>query len=196
MQLVFSGKGATATLTLSGVQATDKITIQVTLKGTTASLDDEKRNGATMTELEDQISAVNPAARTLVVGGTRVSVPASAVIRHGDATVDFSSLKVGDRVHVRGSMGATEMTATEVMVQNTNTNPGVNASGTVTVLTQKACPVTEFVVGGWAVMTDASTDFQKTTTCSEIAVGRTVHVKGVVQPGPAGKVLASSVQVK
>jgi hypothetical protein len=193
VQLVFSGGGASATLTLNGIQATDRITIQVTVKGTTATLDDEQRNGATMTELEDQIAAINLTGRTLVVGAVQVSVPTSAVVRHGDTPVDFTTLKVGDRVHVRGSMTGTTMTATEVIVQNTNTNPGVNASGTVTAVISRACPVVEFAVGGWTVVTSASTDFQK-TTCAGITVGASVHIKGDVQP--SGKVLASWVQGK
>jgi hypothetical protein len=193
--LVFTSGGASATLTLNGVTATDTITIRVTLKGTTATLDDEQRNGATMTELEDQIAAINPegTSRTLVVGGTRVSVPAAATIRHGDLPIDFTALKVGDRVHVRGAMSGTLMTATEVMVQNTNTNPGVNASGTVTAVASRSCPVVEFSMGGWTILTNASTDFQK-ITCATLAVGSSVHVKGSVQA--SGKVLATWIQGK
>jgi hypothetical protein len=196
VQLVFTVGGASATLTLTGVQATDKITIHVTVKGTTATLDDEQRNGAAMTELEDQIASINAAARTMVVGGVQVSVPTTAVIRHGDAStaVDFSTLRVGDRVHVRGAMSGSTMTASEVIVQNTNSNPGVNASGTVTAVTSKACPVAEFAVGGWTVVTNASTDFQK-ITCTGLVVGSSVHIKGTVQQ-PSGKVLATWVQGK
>jgi hypothetical protein len=196
--LVFTAAGATATVTLTGVQASDSISIKVTLKGATATLDDEQRNGSTMTELEDQVAAINPegTSRTLLVGGTRVSVPTTAIIRHGDATtpIDFTALKVGDRVHVRGSMAGAVMTATEVMVQNTNSNPGVNASGTVTAVAARSCPAVEFTVGGWTVTTNASTDFQK-VTCATLAVGSSVHVKGTVQQ-PTGKVLATWVQGK
>lgn len=197
VEIVFTAAGSTATLTLNGVQATDKITIHVTVKGATATLDDEQRNGATMTELEDQIAAVNDAVTppTLVVGGTTVAVPSSAVIRHGNDTVAFRALNVGDRVHVRGTMSGAVMTATEVMVQNTNTSPGVNASGTVMAVNSRSCPASiEFTVGGWTVVTSDKTDFQK-TTCATLAVGNTVHVKGTVQQ-PSGKVLATWVQGK
>jgi hypothetical protein len=198
VQLVFTGGGGTATVTLNGVQETDKITIQVTLKGTTATLDTEQRNGATVTELEDQITAINPGGttRTLDVGSTRVSVPATAVMRHGDTAVDFAALRVGDRVHVRGAMNGAMMVATEVMVQNTNASTGMNASGTVSSLQKigAGCPTIQFMMGGWTVETNASTDFQK-GSCSTVANGMSVHVKGDVQQ-PSGRVLATWVQVK
>jgi hypothetical protein len=177
------------------VQETDKIVIHVTLKGGTATLDTEERNGSPMTELEDQITAVNPAGttRTIDVGATRVSVPITATIRHGSTNVRFEDLKVGDRVHVRGGMTGALMVATEVMVQNTNTNVGVNATGTVSGL-KGACKAIEFTVSGWTVQTNDSTDFQK-LACGSIANGTWVHVKGDVQAA-TGKVLASWVQGK
>ncbi len=194
VQLVFTAGGASATITLDGVQPTDKITLKVTLKGTTASLDDEERNGTAMTELEDRIVAINPAGttRTLDVGTTRVSVPPEATIRRGnDDKVDFATLKVGDRVHVRGTMTGSLMTASLVIVQNTNAKVPVNASGAVSAL-QGACPSIRFTVGGWDVETNAATDFQK-GTCLSVANNTSVHVKGDVQAN--GRVLATWVQI-
>ncbi len=191
--LIFSGGGGTATVTLNGIQATDKITIHVTLKSGTATLDTEQRNGSTVTELEDRITAI-PAAGTLLVGSTQVNV-AGATIRHGDTTIAFTALKIGDRVHVRGALTGTTMVATEVMVQNTNTNVPVNASGTVSGWQKlgSGCPTIQFVVEGWTVQTNSSTDFQK-ADCSTIANGSSVHVKGDVLA--SGMVLATWVQGK
>jgi len=198
VSLVFTAGGTSATLTLGGVQATDHITLRVTLRGTTATLDDEQRNGSTMTELEDRITAVNPAGttRTIDVGATRVSVPAAAVIRHGGTDIDFATLKVGDRVHVRGAVNGTLMVAAQVLVQNTNTNVAVNANGAVSGFQTlgAGCPTIQFVVAGWTVETNAATDFQK-GTCGAIANGSSVHVKGDVQPS-SGRVLATWVQTK
>jgi hypothetical protein len=198
VSLVFTAGGGSATLTLAGVQANDRITIRVTLRGTTATLDDEERNGSTMTELEDRITAINPAGttRTIDVGATRVSVPAAATIRHGGTDIDFAALKVGDRVHVRGATSGAQMIAAEVMVQNTNTNVAVNASGSVSGLQKigAGCPTIQFVVGGGTVETSAVTDFQK-AACGAIANGTSVHVKGDVQQA-SGRVLATWVQAK
>lgn len=194
VQLIFTAGGATSTITLEGVQATDTITIKVTIKGTTAALDTEERNGQTMTELEDQISAINPGGttRTLSVGTTIVSVPLTASIRHGNTVVAFDTLKVGDRVHVRGAAAGGVFTATEVMVQNTNAKVPVNVSGEITSAVTGSCPAISFVVGGYTVDTDKTTDFQK-AACSTVAKGTSVHVKGDVQE--SGHVLATWVQI-
>lgn len=195
VQLIFTAGGVTSTITLEGVQATDTISIKVTIKGTAAALDTEERNGQTMTELEDQISAINPGGttRTLTVGTTIVSVPSTATIRHGNTAVTFDSLKVGDRVHVRGAAaGGGVFTATEVMVQNTNPNVPVNVNGAITSAVTGSCPAISFVVGGYTVETDKTTDFQK-AACSTVAKGTSVHVKGDVQQ--SGHVLATWVQI-
>lgn len=148
-----------------------------------------------VTQLEGRVNAVNPggASRTLLVDDTTVSVPAAATIRHGGTVVEFSTIKVGDRVHVKGSFSGTTLVAAEVMVQNTNAKVPVNAKGTVSrVETGYACPSIRFTVEGWLVETDTSTSFEK-GTCSAVVVGATVHVKGEVQS--TGRVLASWVQI-
>lgn len=195
VQLVFTSGGVTSTITLEGVKETDTITVKVTIKGTTASLDTEERNGATVTELEDRIAAINPGGttRTLLLGSTTVSIPAGITIRHGGTAVPFENLKVGDRLHVRGALSGALFVATEVVVQNTNDNVPVNASGTVTDVPTGACPTVHFTVAGWGVDTNGSTDFQK-GSCSAVVKGASVHIKGDVQQ-PSGRVLASWVQI-
>jgi hypothetical protein len=197
VELVFTSSGGTATITLPNVKETDTITIKVTIKGTSAELDTEERNGTPMTEIEDRITAINPpgaTANTLMVGDRQVSVPTAAIIRHGGTTLTFSDLKVGDRVHVRGQMGTTTFTATEVNLQNGNEKVPVNASGTVSGVSG-SCKTIRFTVGGWLVETNNSTDFQK-NSCPSIVDGtvKSVHVKGDVQD--SGRVLATWVQPK
>lgn len=197
VQIVFTAGGNSATLTLDGVRATDKITIKVTVKGTTATLDDEQRNGLAMTELEGQISKIDKAAKTMDVESTHVDAT-GAIFRRGSDTITIEALNVGDRVHVRGAMDATTMKASEVKLQNTNSNPGVNASGTVTTVVSRNCgtaAAVEFVVDKtWTVLTNQSTAFQK-ITCDTLVAGSSVHFKGDVQQ-PSGKVLATWVQGK
>jgi hypothetical protein len=196
VQLVFTTASGSSIITLDGVKEGDSIVVKVTIKGVTATLDDEERNGTAMTELEGQIAAVNPegTTRTLEVNATRVSVPTTAAIRHGSTAVDFTSLKVGNRVHVRGLMSGTVLEATEVNVQNTNQHVPVNISGTIAGFTANpACPVVQFKVGSWTVDTASTTSFQK-TPCANLANGMTVHVKGDVQE--SGTVLATWVQGK
>ena len=82
-------------------------------------------------QLEGVISAKG--SNTITVNGQVVSVPSTAVIRHGSKTYKFSDLRVGNRVHVKatrtaatapvGSLApvassATMLVAIEVKVQN------------------------------------------------------------------------------
>jgi hypothetical protein len=136
-------------------------------------------NPAQKVELEGRIAAINPdgMSRALLVDATIVSVPATAEIRHGDLPVDFGSLKVGDRVHVRGSMGATVLTADLVLVQNQNEQVPVNVKGAVSTTPVGSCPAISFLVDGWTIETDASTDFRK-GSCASITLGTDVHAFG------------------
>lgn len=194
VELVITANGVPTTITLEGVKETDKIVIKITIKGTTATLEDEERNGLEMTELEDQIASIDATNKSLVVGGIKVDAT-SAVIRQGNNDkVDFATLKVGNRVHVRGTMPSPgQFTATEVKLQNTNAKVPVNVSGKLSDLLGQ-CNAITFTVEGWKVYTeDKTTDFGK-AGCTAVTATSTVHVKGDVQGD--GRVLASSVQVK
>jgi hypothetical protein len=75
-------------------------------------------------EIEGLISS--KAGDSITVNAQSVTVPTSCVIRHGNTQFQFSDLKVGDRVHVKGmrsttGTGATATTkieASEVKLQN------------------------------------------------------------------------------
>lgn len=67
-------------------------------------------------EVEGVISAKG--ATTVTVNAQLITVPASAVIRHGSTFFTFADLQVGDRVHIKGAStttgaGATSVTTTE-----------------------------------------------------------------------------------
>jgi hypothetical protein len=107
---------------------------------------------------------------------------------------------VGDRVHVKGTKTGETFAAKLVIVQTTNEKVPVNAKGKITRTVPQqpvagAC-ATEFVVAGWTVVYNGSTDFRK-GSCSSLVVNAGVHVKGDVQPAGApgaGKVLATWIQ--
>jgi len=179
---------------LTGVKDADEIEVSVTLSSSGASLS-EASDPVGQVQLEGRVAAVNPggAANTLLVDSTTVSVPAAADIRHGDAPVLFSDIKVGDRVHVKGTRSGQTLVASEVMVQNTNPTVPVNVSGAVSLLQSGfSCPAIRFTVAGWVVETSTATDFQK-GSCTAIANGTSVHVKGDVQE--SGRVLATWIQI-
>lgn len=79
--------------------------------------------GPSKVEIEGLISAKGSS--TITVNGQVVSVPASAVIRHGDRRFTFADLHVGDRVHVKAARAVavapgapSTIEATEVKLQN------------------------------------------------------------------------------
>lgn len=75
-------------------------------------------------ELEGRISAKS--STTITVNAQVISVPSTAVIRHGNTRFKLSDLRVGDRVHVKatrsttgtGTAAKTAILATEIKRQN------------------------------------------------------------------------------
>lgn len=119
VQLEFSGRGATATVTLAGVQAADRIDITVSLNGPSAHVETEqRRHDRSGVEVTGLVSAVSAAARTLQVNGWLVTVPATATVRHGSRTLTLADIAVGNRVEVKGTAAGTTITATEVKVED------------------------------------------------------------------------------
>ncbi len=195
VELKFSGNGMQGSIVLTGVTDADQVDVAVTLSPTGAALQTQERDTGGEVQLEGRIAALNPGgtANTLLVDATTVSVPTTAIIRHGDIDIAFAELKVGDRVHVKGTKNGQLLTAREVMVQNDNTAVPVNVTGAVSLLQSGfTCPKSQFTVAGWIVETNAATVFQK-GTCASLANGTSVHVKGDVQS--SGRVLATWVQV-
>ncbi len=194
VQLKFSGNGMQGSITLSGIKDADEIDVAVTLSPSGASLSKGSQPGGQV-QLEGRVAAINPggAANTLLVDATTVSVPGGTDIRHGDSPIAFADLKVGDRVHVQGTKTGQTLVASQVIVQNTNPTVPVNATGSVSLLQAGyGCPAIRFTLGGWIIETSAATSFEK-GTCSTIANGTSVHVKGDVQS--SGRVLATWVQI-
>ncbi len=196
-QLQFTGPGVSGTITVT-VGANDRVTIAVTVNGSSVTLESHARASAdSKAELEGQITEINATARTLRVSGALVNVPASADIRRGSAAVALSSLAVGDRIHVKGTRQGDVVQATEITVQNQNQNPPVELSGVVAGLTG-GCPMLTFSVRssttsttGTTVATDGSTFF-KEGRCSDLQNGDRVELKG--QRRADSSILASQVK--
>ena len=105
VELKFSGNGMQGSIVLTGVTDADQVDVAVTLSPTGAALQTQERDTGGEVQLEGRIAALNPGgtANTLLVDATTVSVPTTAIIRHGDIDIAFAELKVGDRVHVKGT---------------------------------------------------------------------------------------------
>ncbi len=215
VDLHFTGPGVDAHLLLDGVADHATITIAVRVSGSTAQLDNDDRQGPNNeAEVEGLVTATS--ANTITVNGKMITVTATTEIVHGDTMVAFSSIRVGDRVHVKGTSGTAGNTptivATKIEVQNTAGNPngggddqggndpgddhGGNAEadlkGAIAGLGGSCAAHTlSFSIGATKVTTNASTQF-KDVACTSLKSGDSVEVKGARQPDAS--VLASRVE--
>ena len=217
VELHFSGRNIDARLSLDNVAEHDAIEIVVRVDGTTAEIEDNHRQGAdNRVEIEGTVAEVNATAGTLRIGDTVVSVPATAIIRHGSTIMKLSDIHVGDRVEVKGMKTGTTTVASEIEVENEHAgdddhggNPGPNpgpgngdddhengrveVSGAVAAR-GGACPSLTFTVGTTAVSTSSSTEFRD-VSCSALKNGDRVEVKGSRQ-SPTAVLKATRVEKK
>ena len=202
VQLHFQGNGADAMLTISGIEADDRLQITVTLNGRDARLESRERtsggNGnGNGVDVNGRIDSIDAGARTLRVNGTTVLVPASTVIRHGNRTFGFSDLRVGDHVQVKGTRNGSMLTASEIKVEQGG-NDGDDDDedldrsefrGAVSLLTG-LCPALTMTVAGTRVVTNAATRFED-VSCGKLRYDMLVEVEGIRRND--GSVLATEI---
>ena len=190
--LQFTGPGTNASVTISGVTSGQQLQISVSVSGSSASLDSEHGSDGSV-QIEGLIGSIDATGGTIVVNGTTISVPATATITHGSTTLQLSDLQVGQRVHVKGSNQSGTVVATQIMLQDQNPTPEppqppaheTEASGTLTAAPSGNCPAVTFTIGATTVTTTASTVFRG-GTCSDVAVGVKVDVKGTTTSSSSG----------
>lgn len=149
-------------------------------------------------EFEGLVSGVNAAARTFQVVGRTVAVTSKTVITHGSTVLQFSDLKVGVRVHVKGTSDSSGLvSATLIFLQNDNANPPAQnsdeISGPVSGTPSGSCPALTFMVKGTTITTTSSTTFSG-GSCGGIKAGASVDVTGTRQGG--GSLAATEVSFK
>ncbi len=132
VQLQFTGRGTSATVTISGVQVTDRIDIAVALTGSVAKVesDNRRREDNNGVEVNGRVTAIG--ASTLQVGTTLVSVSTTTIIRHGSTLLSLTAIAVGDHVEVKGTKTAAGVTATEIKVESQSDDDDAPASGGTT----------------------------------------------------------------
>ncbi|OFW22009.1 MAG: hypothetical protein A3H97_02780 [Acidobacteria bacterium RIFCSPLOWO2_02_FULL_65_29] len=198
VQLRFTGPGLDAVVTIEGVGDHDEIRITIRVSGGAAEIEDHRHESPDhRVEIEGRITDIDLAGRTLRVADAVINVPAGTTIRHGGTPVDFSSLHVGDRVHIKGAATGPTVTASEVNLQNPS-GPGkpddaagrVELKGAIADLAG-ACPSISFAISGSPVATNAATQFEG-GACNTLKNGDKVEVKGTRQSN--GTVLASEVE--
>jgi hypothetical protein len=118
VQLRFQGRGTDALLTISGIEEDDNLQIAVTLNGNSARLDSRhKTSKGRGVEVNGRIDAIDRGTRMLRVNGQTVLVQQATFIRHGNRTLGFGDLRVGDRIQVKGTRDGTSFFASEIKVE-------------------------------------------------------------------------------
>jgi hypothetical protein len=203
--LNFTSPGASATITLSGIGPDDKVQISVTLNGSTAQVDSEHHSkpGNDKREYQGRISSIDAGAKSFQIPGITVKTTATTTIRHGNRTVPFTDLKMGDHVQVKGTKDGTTLTATEIKVEQDGdddddgdrpptTPTPVTLSGTVSGSTG-TCPAVTFTVQSTKVTVNNVTTYPQTSCADATKNDASVKVTGTKQSD--GSVLATSVSV-
>jgi len=196
VELQFSGP-VSATLTVSGVQATETITLVISVSGTTVTLESEARSGGSEEQLEGKIQSLPPSmpAGSLKVAGRTVTTDSSTVIRKGETNVTISELKVDYRVHVKGHTTGSSLLATQIIVQNTSSDTSdenngdqqdssASIHGTLNSIGGSA-PTLTLNVAGTTVRTSSTTVVKRkgdVQTLSQLKTGMDLHVIGTRQP--------------
>ena len=183
VQLQLTGGGANATVTLSSVQASQTVDVVVAVSGSSASLESEVRSGAGQAELEGRVESLPPTqpALTFKAAGRTVKTDGSTHFVDGSQSRTFADLKLGMRVHAKGSLVGDQFTATLVELQNSNTSIPVEVNGIIDTLTGTASAFS-FKIGSRLVKGDANTTFfgdgDKSDTFASLKEGSRVEVKG------------------
>jgi hypothetical protein len=202
--LNFTAPGANATATLQGVGPGDRVQITVTVNGNNAHVDSEHHNNG---EISARITSIDSGNQSFQAGSWTIKTNGSTVIRHGSKTVQFSDLKVGDHVEVRGARDGSTVTATEIKVEQNGQGGDADdddddddheaeVEGRVSGLlnsNSNSCPNITFTIGNTKVTGDQNTTYGNGTSCGAIKNDLKVEVKGVKQND--GSVLASRISL-
>jgi uncharacterized protein DUF5666 len=191
--LKFSGSGVDATVTLSGVTATDRIDITVNVTGGNARVESERRgrgNGADgRVELNGPVASLNGGgcpAVSFMVQGTRVNTNSATVFDD----ITCATLANGVQVEAEGQRQSDgSVLASRVEGKDTN-NREQRMEGVVSARAG-TCPAITFTVLGTKVTTSSATRF-KDTSCTNVVDGRLVEIRGQRQAD--GSFLASRVE--
>jgi hypothetical protein len=179
VQLKIHGSGVDSTTTVGTVTAGDTIEITIMINGGAAEIEDSDRASGQSREIEGRVEAVPPstAAGTFKVAGKTITTTASTIFRHGDTAGTFGDVLLGARVHVKATpTTSTVITATEVNIQNQQTQLPVELNGTISGFGGTASAFA-FDIAGRHVLGDASTDFNGNSTFADMKNGSRAEVK-------------------
>lgn len=160
----------------------------------------ERRRSATpsgVAQVEGMVKSVSATAVVITTqskGDVSVTVNDATVVRKGDTVVSVADLVVGDRVHAQGKLADNVLTATLILVQRTEAEPGDDkgghddhaneVEGTISSIAGSRIVVKTVAKGDVTVAADASTVVRKadaTAKLSDLKVGDRVHIQGATK---------------
>lgn len=184
--LKFSGGGVDSSVPLAQVRPAETVSLVVSVTGASVSVDSEIRSTASSQQLEGRVESLPPttAANTLVVAGKTVKTDSSTRFEQGGATKSFADLLIGMRVHVEGTAAASDLAASLIRIQNTNTWIPVEVNGVIDSVTGTAA-LFQFKIGSRLIKGDDLTIFfgNSTQSFSLLKDGVRVEVKGQQRDG-------------
>lgn len=187
VQLQFSGP-VSGSLDISGVRPSENITLVIGVTSNSITLESQTRSAGGEEQLEGRIESLPPTmtAGSLKVAGRTVTTDGSTQIREGNATRAFDDLGIGYRVHVTGHMAGTNLLATSIVIQNTNTSIPVNVNGIIDDLSGSPSAF-QFEIGSRIIRGDAGTEFfgdgNSPDSFDDLENGMRVEVKGQQRDG-------------
>lgn len=180
VQLKITGAGVDSTATVGTVTAGDTIEITITVTGGTAEIEDSDRASGQNREVEGRVEAVPPttAAGTFRVAGKTITTTSSTTYKKSDGgTASFADILLGARVHVKAApTSGTVLTATEVNIQNQQTQLPVELNGNISGFSGTASAFS-FDIAGRHVLGDSSTSFNGNSSFTDMANGARAEVK-------------------
>jgi len=192
VQLQFTGGGASAMLPVAAVEPAQRIDLVVMVTGASAAIDSQVRSGGSGgAELEGRVESLPPTPPStdplsFSAAGRLVKTDSSTRFQDGSATRTFADLKIGMRVHVKGTPSGSAIVATLVELQNSQVDLPVDVNGVIDTLTGSASNF-QFRVGSQVVKGDVNTTFfgdgDKPDTFADLKNGVRVEVKGQQRDG-------------
>ena len=182
--LKFSGAGVDSTVPLAQLRPAETVSLVLSVAGASVSVDSEIRSTPSSQQLEGRVESLPPttAANTLIVAGKTVKTDSGTRFEQGSATKSFADLLIGMRVHVEGAAAGSDITASLIRIQNTNTWIPVDVNGVIDSFTGTST-MFQFKIGSRQVKGDDLTVFFGNSTFSMLKDGVRVEVKGQQRDG-------------
>jgi hypothetical protein len=187
VRLQFKATGLDTTVPITPVQPSQTVDLVVNVSGSTVTVEAEVRMMTGEVELEGRVESLPPTmpAGSLIVAGRTVNTTATTRIEQGGAERTFDDLLIGMRVHIKGTLSGTAVTAARITIQNTNTWIPVTINGIIESLSGTA-DLFEMRVNDRLVKGDNLTRYFGNggrDDFSSLTVGLRVEIKGQQRDG-------------